>query len=464
MRTPSRRSLLASLGAAASGLAGCTSEDPTPTTTETNTRASTETSTGTRSRTPRATGSTTEPPTKTTESADDFPMTGRPGGVEAFDDVLPGFLEQWGIPGATVAVMDGERLVFTRGYGTVGPDSDDAVHPDALFRLGSLSKPITAVSVLDLVEKGELSLDDRAVEILAELVPEDGPVDPRVEAITVRQLLTHTAGWSTEPVGFDPVFAPIQVAKAQETEPPASAETTVEFMLSQELGADPGTTFEYSNVGYCILGRIIEAVTGKQYERHVRGAILSSLGAGDMAIGATRKENLREGQVRYRSHGTTESPFSGEGTVPRPYGAGVLNEALDANGGWVGSAPDLLRFVRGIDGLEGVPDVLSAETKATMLARPDVSRWAGASQYYGQGWYVTPGEGGPLLWHNGSLPGSYAFLAHDRGSGRTLVGLFNGRSPDSLFGQFNVAAQRTLLGAAGAVESWPDRDHFTADS
>lgn len=463
MSKPSRRSLLASLGAAALGLAGCTSDGATTTSTES--RPITEPTTGTPTTREQTTEASTATPTRTepqatTEPVGERAMTGHPGDVEAFDDALPGLLDEWNIPGATVAVMDGERLVFTRGYGAVGPNSDEPVRPEALFRVGSVSKPITAVAVLDLVERGHLSLDDAAVEILDDLVPDGGPTDQRVGEITIRQLLEHTAGWSTAAIGFDPVFAPIRVAEARNEDPPASAETTIEFMLTRELGSDPGTTFEYSNVGYCLLGRIIEAVTGRDYETHVRETVLSPLGADGMSIGATRKENLREDEVRYLSHGTVQSPFADGETVPRPYGAGVLNEALDANGGWVGSAVDVLRFVRGVDGREGVPDLLDAGTQETMLARPDVRRWKGASQYYGKGWYVTPRDGGPLLWHNGSVPGSYAFLAQDRRSGRTLVGLFNGRSSDQAFQQFNVAAQRALLGAAGDVESWPDRDLF----
>jgi N-acyl-D-amino-acid deacylase len=451
MGMPSRRSVLVSLGTAIAGFAGCsdattssTNSGPSDTTAPTETTAVTP----------------TRSETETTTPTETISKTGQPGDVEAFDEVLPPFLEEWGIPGATVAVMEREQLVFTRGYGTVGPDSDEPVRPAAPFRIGSLSKPITAVATMDLVEKGKLSLDDRAFEIRSDLLPAEGPADPRVEEITVRQLLAHTAGWDRGTIGFDPVFAPIKVAKAQGTTPPASAETTVEFALNRDLGYDPGTDFQYANFGYCVLGRVIEGVTGEDYESHVRETILEPLGAGDVAIGATRKTNLRAEEVRYLSHTTVESPFPGEGEVPRPYGAGVLGEALDADGGWVGSAPDLLRFVRGIDGLGGVQDVLNAETREQMFARPDVSHWDGADQYYGLGWFVDRSGDGAMLWHNGSLPGSYAFLAHDRTTSRTLLALFNGRSPDQLFDQFNVAAQRTLLRATRNVDTWPTRDRF----
>jgi imidazoleglycerol phosphate dehydratase HisB len=109
---------------------------------------------------------------------------------------------------------------------------------------------------------------------------------------------------------------------------------------------------------------------------------------------------------------------------------------------------------------DGVGDVLVADTRETMLARPDVPPWEGASQYYGMGWFVTETGEEPLLWHNGSLPGSYGFLAHFSGEDLTLAALLNGRSADSQFRRFNVRAQGMLLGAVGSVSSWPERDLF----
>jgi N-acyl-D-amino-acid deacylase len=469
MKRPSRRTLLASLGAAMAGLAGCSNDgsgtatppsaptdSPMPSPTPTPTATATATPTATESQT------ATETPTDTaTATPAEIPATGPPtAGVDAFDAPLRQFLQQWELPGATVAVMEEGKLAFARGYGFAGPDTDEPVDPGALFRIGSLSKPVTAVAVLNLVEQGDLALDDRALDILSDLVPDGGPADPRASEITVGQLLRHTSGWTDAAVGFDPVFAPRQVAEAQGTETPASAETTVEFVLTQDLGFDPGTSYAYTNVNYCVLGRVIEEVTGEDYETHVRNAVLNDLGATRMHLGATREADLHEDEVRYLSRATVKSPFPGEGEVPRPYGVGVLDEALDADGGWVGSSVDLLRFVRGIDGRDGVPDVLDEGTRETMTERPDVSQWQGANQYYGAGWFVIPGQNEPSLWHNGSLPGSYGFLIRYGDDDRTLAALFNGRSPDAQVRQFNVRAQQTFMGAYDSVSSWPDRDLF----
>ena len=446
MSPPSRRQVLGALGVA---LAGC-SDGPAVET------ADPERSTVDPDRTTIAPGT----PRTSTSGGSSLPRTGPPpGGVDAFDDAIPAFMRDWDVPGASVAAVDGGRLVFARGYGFADRETGTPVAPDALFRIGSLSKPLTALGTLTLVEDGALALSDRVADVLAEHVPDGGPGDERVAEVTVGQLLRHTAGIDSGEIGFDPAFEPARVADATGTDPPADADALARFVLDQPLGTDPGSRFQYENAGYCLLGRVIEAASGAPYEASVRERVLEPLGAGGMSIGETRREGRRDGEVRYHGHDTVDSPFPDGGTVPRPYGVAHL-PAIDAAGGWVGSAVDLLRIARGIDGRESVPDVLAPETVETLTARPAVPQWDGSNQYYGAGWYVIPGDEGAALWHNGSLPGSYGFLLYDRGSDRGVAMLCNARSADARFRQFNAVAQRTLLEAFRAVETWPDRDLF----
>lgn len=437
----SRRKVLAALGASVAGLAGCSASSSATTTT------------------PKTT--TPETTTLTPTTPAEIPTTGPPlAGVEAFEDAVPLFLRQWNIPGASVAVAKDGRLVFTRGYGLADKQCETPVQPASLFRIGSISKPVTAVATLDLVERGQLALDDSVFEILDQFLPDDGPTDHRLTETTVRQHLRQTAGWDNAEIGFDPMFAPIRVAETEGVEPPASADTTVRFLTDQQLGYDPGTGYKYANIGYCVLGRIIEAVTDTDYESHVCENIFSPLGISRMEIGATRLGGRLEDEVRYYGHETVESPFPREGQVPRPYGAAHLS-ANDADGGWVGSAIDLLRFVRGVDRRPGTRDVLTAETLDQMTARPNVPKWDGAQQFYGMGWVVIPnGETAPSLWHDGSLPGSYGFLSHSGSDDLTIAALFNSRSPDRQFQTFIVEAQQMLLEALRNVSTWPDRDLF----
>lgn len=458
MSPRSRRDVLAALGASTAALAGCSSDSTDTTTTPTQTR-NTETPPTESTPATQTTTTTTSSPT-TTSDATSMPRTGPPtAGVDSLEDSIPAFMREWDIPGGTVAVIDDGQLVFARGYGLADRNDDEAVRPDSLFRIGSLSKPITGLSTLGLVERGDLALEDRMADHLSDLLPEDGPADQRVSEITVRNLLRHTAGWDKNEIGFDPMFAPETVARERGTEPPASAETTARFALGQSLGYDPGTEYQYENVGYCLLGRVIEAATDRSYESHVQDALLDPLGASRMQVGATRRAGRLDDEVRYHGHQTVESPFPNEGDVPRPYAAAHL-PANDADGGWVGSVVDLLRIARGLSDGDETTEILAPDSIETMTQRPDIDLWAGARQYYGMGWYVVPGEDGPAVWHNGSLPGSYGFMLYDTAETRGVATLYNTRAPDDEFRQFNVAAQQTLLNAAEAVDDWPDRDLF----
>jgi len=454
MTRRSRRSVLAALTASTAALAGCSGTDDDDATAP---PESTVEPTTTR---PTTTVGTATPAETTTATDDSLPTTGPPlAGAEAFEDAVPALMREWELPGGSVAVAKGDRLVFARGYGYADRETDRPVRPEALFRVASISKPITAVAVLDLLERGELALDDRAFDILDHLVPDGGPADDRALDVTVGQLLRHTGGWSNRELGYDPMFETTRIARELGVEPPADAEQIVRHTLGQPLSFAPGTGFAYSNFGYCVLGRVVEAVTGDDYERHVADAVLDGAGISRMQIGATRRSNLADGEVRYYGHRTVDSVFPDAGEVPSPYGTGVI-EANDANGGWIGSGVDLLRFLTALDGRGSAGPLLDGSTRETLATRPEIDRWRGTSQYYGTGWYVIPGDGArPSLWHNGSLPGSYGYLVRLAEYDLTLVALFNSR-PREGFREFNRAAQQTLNRAAVSVSDWPERDLF----
>ena len=129
-------------------------------------------------------------------------------GLEPYDALITTLLEKWNIAGAGLAVARGNQLLLVRGYGLASKEHKIAVEPASLFRLGSLSKTITAVAVLQLVQAGRLKLDDPVLPILGEVGPRsDRITDARVRDITVRHLLQHTGGFDRERSG-DVVFLP----------------------------------------------------------------------------------------------------------------------------------------------------------------------------------------------------------------------------------------------------------------
>ncbi len=375
-----------------------------------------------------------------------------PPELQALDLVVHSILRQTGAPGAAMAVARDGRLVFARGYGYADRASGDHVQPTALFRIASVSKPVTAAAVLRLVDEGRLSLDDRMLDLIAR-PPVGTSFDPRIRDVTVGDLLYHAGGWDRQQSGFDPMLAPGRISAAMRERPPISVETIIRYMLERRLDFYPGTRQAYSNFGYAVLGRIIEAATGERYEDYVRRAVLEPSGAVRMRLARSLLRHRAEAEVRYHDDRRVRTVFPGtEDTVPVPYG-GFSIEAMDAHGGWLASAPDLLRFLTAIDLNPTRPDLLKAETVQAMTsphetANPD-------SEYYAMGWVVDRGKDGPAWYHRGDLPGTTALLAC---AGRTQFALLlNGNAGSREDAERMLPALRR---AAESITTWPDRDLF----
>jgi N-acyl-D-amino-acid deacylase len=372
------------------------------------------------------------------------------------------------VPGGALAVVKDRRLVYARGYGWADREAKVPVKADSLFRIASLSKPITGVAVMKLIEDGRLTLDTKAFSLL-ELTPAVASLvdpEPRLRGITIRQLLQHTGGWDRDK-SFDPMFRPGEIARVTNTPPPAGPVAVIRYMLSHKLDFDPGERYAYSNFGYCVLGRVIEKVTGQTYEEFARENILAPAGIKRMRIGASLDGRQAPGEVRYYTggDGRTQNVFPVEPRqVPWPYG-GFHLEAMDAHGGWIASAVDLARFAAALDDPQRSP-LLKPASFATMYAPPPppASRKADGSiedVYYGCGWSVRPvGKSGRAnYWHTGSLPGTNTLLMR-LANGLSIAALFNLRSEDKKLPDTDIDS--ALHRAAAAVEKWPEQDLFAS--
>jgi CubicO group peptidase (beta-lactamase class C family) len=395
-----------------------------------------------------------------------LPMTGQAiPGMSSYDRLIPELMERYGIAGAAVAVSRNGRLVFARGYGYADKEAREPVAPDALFRLASVSKPITAVAILKLVEEGKLNLDAKALDILSHLKPAPGAqVDPRFRQVTIRQLLWHAGGWDRDRSGgFDPMFRPGETARDMGIPAPHSCETIIRWMMGKPLDFDPGTRSVYSNFGYCILGRVIEKVTGENYEEYVKKSVLQPMGIGRMRIGGTLLSERAPGEVRYYDFPGARLANSifpaSPGPVPAQYGAYDMR-TLDSHGGWIASAIDLMRFVNNIEG-RGRPAFLRQSTIQQMLARPlaPVAK-PGTPTFYAMGWNVRPmGSKDANWWHGGSLPGTTTFLARIATDGMSWAALLNGRPENSQ--TIGRELDTTMGRAFREATAWPSHDLFS---
>jgi N-acyl-D-amino-acid deacylase len=377
-------------------------------------------------------------------------------GLESFDSEITALMNRWAIPGASLAVSRHGKIVLVRGYGLANTERNEPVQPLSQFRLGSLTKMITAVAVLQLVEQGKLALDDKVLPLLGDVGPPAEAIrDPRMRDITVRMLLQHAGGWDRDKSG-DPIGMPYiaSVASRQGGPLPPTCVAILRDSLEQRLDFDPGTRFAYSNVGYCILGRIVERAGGMPFDAYVRAHVLEPAGAGRMRLGQTRV--LADGEVTYYDYPgappVEAAPGFGVHLVAAPYGALPL-EPMDAYGSRIGAAVDYLKFMLAIDGQRS-PALLTAASVREMRRRP---AHAAGPTFYGLGTMVRPVDGGDNWWHGGSQPGMEAFAVRTAG-GFGWVAAFNMRPKDR--NGFVGDLDKTLWRAALAVSRWPDGDLF----
>jgi CubicO group peptidase (beta-lactamase class C family) len=383
--------------------------------------------------------------------------------LASFDRLMTSFLHKHELPGATVAVARNGRLIYARGFGYADRAAQEPVHPGSLFRIASISKPLTAVAVLQLVERGQLKLDDSVFKVLQLQQPQEPKVsfDPRWEKVTILHLLQHRGGWDRDR-SFDPMFRSPAIVKALKVPAPAGPQAIIHYMLRRPLDFDPGSKEVYSNFGYCLLGRVIETISGQTYEGYVRREVLAPLGIRRMRLGATLLDKRARTEVKYHVAKDAVAPavmgpHLGD-PVPLPYGAWCL-EAMDSHGGWLASAPDLVRFVTAFDDPRHCK-ILKPKSIAVMLACPPgvaghKPNGKPRDAYYACGWMVRPigNAGAANIWHSGSLDGTSTLLVrrHDK---LAWAVLFNSR--DSAKHKEPAGAIDPLMHeAADAVKDWP---------
>lgn len=383
--------------------------------------------------------------------------------LQPFDTLMLTFMRQNEVPGAALAVTRNSRLVYARGFGWGDLEQREPVEPDSVFRIASISKPITAVAVLRLIETGKLQLDDHVFKLLDD-TPANRPnskPDRRLADITVRHLLLHAGGWdrsrSFSPMGLK---GTTKIATALGVPPPGRPADVIRYMLGEPLDFDPGSRMAYSNFGYLLLGRVIEHVSGQPYEEYVKQEILARADITQMRIGGTAREDRAPKEVTYydgqnRTKTALFGPREGE-QLPLPYARSI--EIMDAHGGWIASAVDLVRFASALD----VPHhgkILAPDTVRAMFKRPGgllgfTADGQPKASYYASGWAVRPvGMGRRNTWHTGQIVGTSALLVR-RHDGLNWAVLFNTHAnPDGK--ALADLIDPKIHEAADAVAEWP---------
>jgi len=359
------------------------------------------------------------------------------------------FLRQWNLAGMTMSIVKNGKLVYARGFGFSDVEAKQPVLAGQLFRVASVSKLITAVAIMKLVEKKSISLDSKVFGPKAILKDPvfNSVVDKRLYTITVRHLLAHAGGWSSH--YGDPAFNSLVVLEKTGDTGAATIDSYCRFVAGRKLHFEPGTRSSYSNMGYMFLGKVIEAVTGKKYEDFVRNDVLKPIGITDMHIGRSYLSDRRVNEVKY--YESEESPmipaYDGSGRmVPKPYGGNPI-ELLGPAGGWIASSPELAKLMVLIDGLRSVPDIFSQSLINQMVVNDKLKGPLG--------WKVVKDNGD---WtRTGSMAGTSAIMKR-QSNGFAWVVVINS---SSWKGPRLPAYVNYMMGKIEkSIATWPKQDLF----
>lgn len=339
-------------------------------------------------------------------------------GAEYFpaEKSIRSFMRRWAIAGASVAVSKDGKLVYAKGFGFTDTLTREEVQPFHKFRVASISKLVTAVAIMKLAEEGKLSLNDKVFG--TEAILNDScfanPRDNRAFDITVGHLLSHEAGWSQR--WGDQMFMPLVVADHMGVDLPVDTRTIIRFALDKRLHFTPGTGRAYSNLGYAILGLVIEEISGMPYEDYCRKYILEPVGIFDMSLARNLREQKAPFEVTYYIPSDVQPKPSVYGTgelLPPCYGGNDI-EALGAAGAWIATAPDLIRLLLAVDGFSSRPDILSPLSIELMT---DNNKGLAPA-----GWKTTLDNG--TWWRTGSFPGTAGMMKR-QADGTAWVVLLN---------------------------------------
>lgn len=330
------------------------------------------------------------------------------------------YMAQYGVPGLTMCFLRGKSLLYSGAFGMADRSTQAPVTAASLFRIASNSKAFTSASIFLLMEAGKLQLE-QTVFSPDGILPQYSNLGNHkdwLHNITVHHLLTHTSGgWSNQ--DNDPMFKM----------PGLNQDQLIEWALkTHELQNPPGHHYAYSNFGYCVLGRVIEKISGQPYAQFVRQNVLSKVGANDMRI-ATHKPAPNE-VTYYGQHG--ENPYA------------IPITRMDSHGGWIATSEDMARFMACLfspEDQEGAAPLLSLRSLKTMTTGTS------ANPGYACGLEVNPAGN---AWHNGGLPGTVSLMVHTH-SGCSWAAVMNTRSGQ---GTQEPDLDRMLWHIAHGVPTW----------
>jgi CubicO group peptidase (beta-lactamase class C family) len=342
----------------------------------------------------------------------------------AADDLMLRLMSMDNVSGVALMLIKDGRIVLEKGYGFRDLESHAPVTTATLFNIGSISKSFTALGIAQLVDQHQVELDAPVIKY----IPDLRLSDPRAaQAVTLRQLLSHTSGLPPDDQW------PQQV--------PATREGIVSEFANMPITAQPGTRFQYCSRCIVLAAYVLERITGQSWEAYTRAHIFEPLGMTAASFGPLGLEQAADRAQPYRHDAVL-------GEVPVPWGRLQYLEPLGPAGGIDANIDEMARYalLQLDDGTISGHQVLSAQMMAE-LHRPEIAvgpDWTPAARtedmHYALGWFTASVRGVNLVFHNGANPGFRAAIFLMPSTKAGVVILTNGESE-----RFTDAATRGLL-------------------
>jgi CubicO group peptidase (beta-lactamase class C family) len=341
--------------------------------------------------------------------------------------IAAAFRQQFSVPASSIAISRNGRFVYDQAVGMGDRQHLTQVQQSSLFRIAALTMPITSVTIFSLMEQGKINLTDKVFGPAAILGTKYGnpPYKQYVTDITVDHLLTHTAGgWPGD--STDPMMHNLSWDQTK---------LITETIANLPLANPPGSHWASSNFGYCVLGRVIEQVTGQPYSAYVQANILAPCGISTMQIAANKESQRAPNEVVYFGQ-YSEEPYK------------INMTRMDSDGGWIASSTQLVQFLNHVAGAPGIAALLKPATIQTMTT--PAAAYPQGPVRYARGWMVS-GNGAGNWWHNGSLPGTTTVMLRTA-TGMCWAALTNTRTQPS--NEIDTAISQMMWDMVRTVPAW----------
>jgi len=346
-----------------------------------------------------------------------------PAQEQSFRASFDRYVQGDGIVGAAYVVVDKGKINESHPVGTADVEARQPVDSNTIFHWASITKTFTAVAIMQLRDRGKLSLDDPIVKYAPELTRVHSE-DNAVRRVTLRHLLSHAAGFQS------PTWPYRDDSKPWQPFEPTDWQQLVAMMPYQELAFAPGTRFQYSNPGFIYLARAIEAITGDPYQVYVQKNILTPLGmtrsyynVTPYHLAADRSNNYT---IRIGTDGRPQTAANG-----REFDTGITTP----NGGLNAPLSDLARWATFLAGPGSSPDpgaILSRKSREEMwqpVVQVDADAATAPPEYMGLSFFLYPrgssSDAITLVGHTGHQAAFRTFLVFNPHTGRALIAAFN---------------------------------------